>query len=77
MGAQMGYVRGDLPITEREAERLLRLPLYPTLTESEQHEVIQAVGEEVGRSHPRVPQIESCPEVRQRFDLTDQARKTP
>ncbi|MCP4835607.1 MAG: dTDP-4-amino-4,6-dideoxygalactose transaminase [Phycisphaera sp.] len=77
MGAQMGYVRGDLPITEREAERLLRLPLYPTLTESEQQEVIEAVEEDVGRSHPRVPQIESCPEVRQRFDLKDQARKTP
>ena len=62
MAAQMGYRRGDLPITEREAERLLRLPLYPTLTESEQQDVIDAVLEEVGRITSESPRIEQCSE---------------
>ncbi len=58
MAAQMGYGMGDLPITEREAERLLRLPLYPTLTESEQQEVIDAVLSDVGRISSRSHRIE-------------------
>jgi TDP-4-keto-6-deoxy-D-glucose transaminase len=33
MGKILGYKKGDLPITEEYASRLLRLPLYPELEE--------------------------------------------
>jgi dTDP-4-amino-4,6-dideoxygalactose transaminase len=32
MGEKLGYERGDLPVTERVADTLLRLPLYNDLT---------------------------------------------
>jgi len=35
MGRRFGYNTGDLPITENVAKRLLRLPLYNSLTVSE------------------------------------------
>lgn len=45
MGETFGYKRGDLPITEEYSERLLRLPLYADLTESETQYVIDSVKE--------------------------------
>jgi dTDP-4-amino-4,6-dideoxygalactose transaminase len=39
-----GYKTGDLPVTERLSRRLLRLPLYPDLTEDEQTFVIEQLG---------------------------------
>ena len=35
MGTKLGYKEGDLPITEEYSTRLLRLPLYPDMTEEE------------------------------------------
>ncbi len=35
MGRKLGYKEGDLPVTEEYAKRLLRLPLYPDMSEQE------------------------------------------
>lgn len=43
MGARFGQKAGSLPVTERVAENLLRLPLYPDLTASETDRVIASV----------------------------------
>lgn len=43
MGRRLGYPDDDLPITEDVSRRLIRLPLYPDLTESEQAYVIENV----------------------------------
>ena len=43
-------IRADLPITERAAAHTLALPIYPTLTDDEQAEVIGAVRNAVARA---------------------------
>jgi dTDP-4-amino-4,6-dideoxygalactose transaminase len=43
MGQSLGYARGDCPVTEVMSERLVRLPFYYGLTETEQNAVIDAV----------------------------------
>jgi dTDP-4-amino-4,6-dideoxygalactose transaminase len=43
MGQRLGYRQGDLPITEEMSGRLLRLPLFNDLSESEQARVIEQV----------------------------------
>jgi dTDP-4-amino-4,6-dideoxygalactose transaminase len=43
MGRRFGYRPGECPIAETVSERLLRLPLYHGLTESEQEQIIAAV----------------------------------
>lgn len=43
MGRRYGYGRGDFPVTEEIAPRLLRLPLYNNMTEAEQRRVIAAL----------------------------------
>ena len=35
MGKKLGYKEGDLPVTEEYAKRILRLPLYPDMTEQQ------------------------------------------
>ena len=45
MGRAMGYAEGDFPITESVSGRLLRLPIYPSLTEEDQDRVIGAMKE--------------------------------
>jgi dTDP-4-amino-4,6-dideoxygalactose transaminase len=50
MGRQWGYVDGSLPVTEDLSARLLRLPLYYTLTSAEQDEVCRGIGEYLQRS---------------------------
>lgn len=40
MGRQYGYKKGDLPVTESAAGRLLRLPFYNTLSAADQAYVI-------------------------------------
>ena len=45
MGRRYGYREGSLPVTEDLAQRLLRLPMYYELTESEQDEVCNAISE--------------------------------
>jgi dTDP-4-amino-4,6-dideoxygalactose transaminase len=43
MGRRFGYRKGDLPVTEGMSGRILRLPLYPGLTEMEQSYVVRQV----------------------------------
>lgn len=43
MGRRFGGQPGDCPVTEALSDRLLRLPFFNTLTESEQREVITSV----------------------------------
>jgi len=43
--ADLGYARGDLPVTEMAAEQVLSLPMYPEMSEDSVREVSQAVGE--------------------------------
>lgn len=40
MGRRYGYREGDLPVTEQMSARILRLPVYPGLTEGEQSYVV-------------------------------------
>jgi dTDP-4-amino-4,6-dideoxygalactose transaminase len=37
----LGYQEGDFPVTERACEMLLRLPLYPQLTEGQRQRVVE------------------------------------
>ena len=43
MGARLGGKAGDCPVTESVSDRLVRLPFFVELSESEQAEVIEAV----------------------------------
>jgi dTDP-4-amino-4,6-dideoxygalactose transaminase len=42
-GRRLGYVSGTLPVTERVSGRLLRLPFYNGLSQTDQHEVIEEI----------------------------------
>lgn len=44
VGRRLGGREGALPVTEDAAARLIRLPLFPGLTDGEQERVIDAVG---------------------------------
>ena len=39
----LGYAEGSLPVTERCARECLALPMFPTLDEAAQREVVDAV----------------------------------
>ena len=43
MGQQFGGKPGDCPVTEDFSDRLLRLPFYSTLTETEQQRIIETI----------------------------------
>jgi dTDP-4-amino-4,6-dideoxygalactose transaminase len=43
VGRTMGYHEGDFPVTESVSGRLLRLPIYPSLTEEHQTAVIRTM----------------------------------
>lgn len=43
--ADYGYQRGSFPVTERVAERIVSLPMYPELTEEQLNRVIATVKE--------------------------------
>jgi len=45
MGARFGGRPGDCPVTEDIADRLLRLPFYNDMTESEQERVVETIVE--------------------------------
>jgi dTDP-4-amino-4,6-dideoxygalactose transaminase len=43
----LGYRRGQFPVAERAADRILSLPMYPHLSEAHQAQVIAALAEAV------------------------------
>ena len=43
--ADLGYKRGDLPVSERAADEVLSLPMFAELTPAEQEEVAGAISE--------------------------------
>ena len=43
MGRRFGGCEGDCPVTEQVSDRLLRLPFFNTMTQTEQARVIAAV----------------------------------
>ncbi len=43
VGRTFGFRNGECPVTENVSDRLLRLPFYNDLTESEQGEVVEAI----------------------------------
>ena len=45
MGKKYGYKKGDLPITEKYSDRLIRLPLYYDLTSKEVAKVCKCVSD--------------------------------
>jgi len=52
--AGMGHRRGDFPVTERTAERLLSLPMYAELKREQIEEVVGGIREYMGGSRYRV-----------------------
>jgi len=41
--ASLGYRKGDFPVTERLAEEILSLPMYPELSDSQIRQVVEAI----------------------------------
>ena len=64
--AHLGYRRGDLPETERAADEGLALPMFPTLDEAAQREVVAAV-----RAASLAAACVGAPPVRVWIDLTN------
>ena len=48
----MGYKRGDFPITEKAAEEIVSLPMFPQLSKEQQMRVIQAINAFVAARSP-------------------------
>jgi dTDP-4-amino-4,6-dideoxygalactose transaminase len=48
--ASLGYKAGDFPEAERQARRVLSLPIYPELSHEQQARVAEAIQQSVGRS---------------------------
>lgn|SRR3990167_10976629 len=44
MGKKLGYLSGDLPVTEEVASTLIRLPMYPTLKKKDMDFIIKVLG---------------------------------
>jgi dTDP-4-amino-4,6-dideoxygalactose transaminase len=40
---EMGYKKGDFPVSEKASESAVSIPIYPELTQAEQKEIIEAV----------------------------------
>jgi dTDP-4-amino-4,6-dideoxygalactose transaminase len=47
--AGLGVRRGELPVTETAADRILSLPMFPTLSEADQKRVVEAVVRQIHR----------------------------
>ncbi len=45
---RFGYRQGDYPVTEREFERILSLPLFPKMSEGDVERVVEAVRDVLG-----------------------------
>ena len=48
--AELGYRKGDFPVAEAAAERILSLPMYAELTKSQIDEVATALGQFLRRT---------------------------
>jgi len=53
--ANLGYQGGDFPVSERAADEVLSLPLYPELTSQALERVARAVTSSVGERRHRTP----------------------
>jgi len=54
MGKKFGYEEGELPITEDVSKRLLRLPFYNDLIESDQERIVTIINNFAsGISYPK------------------------
>ena len=51
--ANQGYRAGDFPVTEKAAERILSLPMFPTLSEEDQVRVVETLIRVVRESMPQ------------------------
>jgi dTDP-4-amino-4,6-dideoxygalactose transaminase len=51
----LGYQIGDLPVCEKAAERILSLPMFPAISETDQQRVVQAVIRSVQRTAAQPP----------------------
>jgi dTDP-4-amino-4,6-dideoxygalactose transaminase len=51
--ANQGYRAGDFPVTESAAERILSLPMFPTLSEADQVRVVETLIRIVRESMPQ------------------------
>jgi dTDP-4-amino-4,6-dideoxygalactose transaminase len=49
----LGYRIGDLPVCEKAAQRILSLPMFPTLSEADQERVVNAVARSVQHTAAR------------------------
>ena len=47
--SQLGYKKGDLPVSEKLASEILSLPMYPELTSEQQHEVVERIKQFISR----------------------------
>lgn len=47
--AHLGYKVGDLPVTEQLASQIFSLPMYPSLSEQQQSQVVECLLEVVGK----------------------------
>jgi dTDP-4-amino-4,6-dideoxygalactose transaminase len=41
--AEYGYADGDFPVTERAADEILSLPVYPGITPAQQERVVEVL----------------------------------
>ena len=48
---RFGYHEGDFPNAERFFERIISLPLYPTMTEEQTQYVIDAIADIIEKYH--------------------------
>jgi dTDP-4-amino-4,6-dideoxygalactose transaminase len=48
--SHLGYQQGDFPVAERLAKGIVSLPMFPTLTDTEQKQICETVGQMLG--HP-------------------------
>ncbi|HTX60342.1 MAG TPA: DegT/DnrJ/EryC1/StrS family aminotransferase, partial [Verrucomicrobiae bacterium] len=47
--AELGYARGDFPVTERAAGRILSLPMFPELTEAQIDRVVDGLQRSIAK----------------------------
>lgn len=72
--ARLGMRRGDLPVSEKAAERILSLPMFPTLAEADQSRVVNAIVRSTLRTAVRTtPRTALC----NRYPASTSRRDTP